>query len=194
MKRLALIPFAIALFAALFPSGALAKGASEARIEGPRLDDAITLSSSRELGEIAQASGFYVSVSRHVPDPALSRRPQEELGPRYTITYRMPGPYGEVDNIQQDVYPYAERRPVTYLPAGQRLFRGRETVGGWYVARTNLKDILVGVGLPRTASTGPDGSALQWTVVGALAALAALAAGVLGGRVFRRRPGTATAT
>ena len=44
MKRLVLVPVAVALVAALIPAAALAKGASEAEIVGPGLDTRSPLS------------------------------------------------------------------------------------------------------------------------------------------------------
>ena len=50
-------------------------------------------------------------------------------GPRYTITYTMPGP--RTSELRQDVYPYAKPNPVTDTAPGQRYFGSQRTVGGW---------------------------------------------------------------
>ena len=47
-----------------------------------------------QLMQIAEDAGFFPSVFVTTPNPMLSERPQGELGPRYTITYAMPGPSG----------------------------------------------------------------------------------------------------
>jgi len=121
----------------------------------------------------------------------LSTRPQGALGPRYTITYAMPGPSG-VDELRQDLYPYAKPSPVTYLEPGQGFFGTERTVGGWYVASATLKDELVAAGLPETPTIDGGGYEVPWTAVGALAAAVA-ALVVVGVAVLRSRRGPATA-
>ncbi len=122
----------------------------------------------------------------------LRMRPQGALGPRYVITYAMPGPSG-VDELRQDLYPYAEPSPVTYMAPGQSFFGTGKTVGGWYVASTTLKDDLVALGLPKTAPVRGGGSEIPWTALGVVVA-AVTALLVLGLAVLRsRRPGPATA-
>jgi len=198
MKRLALIPFAITLLALLLPGAGLAKGASEAEITGPGLDDPISLAGEgqpggKQLMQIAEAAGFFAATFGQIPDPMLDRKPAGNLGPRYQITYVMPGPNNELDDIRQDLYPYANPAPVSYTPPGQPFFGTERTRGGWYVASTSyVKDALVEAGLPQNAPSGGDGSPFPWTVVGALVALAGVL--VLAGAaavVIRRRPQTA---
>jgi hypothetical protein len=67
MKRLGVVPFAIALLAALVPTAALAKGASEAEITGPGLEHPISLagegqSGGEQLMQIAEAAGFFAAT------------------------------------------------------------------------------------------------------------------------------------
>jgi hypothetical protein len=200
MKRVALCTFVLALSAALVPAAALAKGASEAEIAGPGLERPVQLGSSGELGSeellggIAEAAGFFAAVFGQTPDPLVTRQPRGNLGPRYTITYVMPGPNNEQDELVQEVYPYAKPHPVTYTKPGQRFWTTERTRGGWYVAsHSHLEDQLVGVGLPATAPTGGDGGA-PWIVAGSLAVLGALAGLIVRAvRGARRRPGAATA-
>jgi hypothetical protein len=198
MKRLVLAAAAGALAALLLPMVALAKGASEATITGPGLGDGITLAGEGDpngtaLMQIAESAGFFPSVFVTTPSPMLAKRPAGELGPRYRITYLMPGPEGVVDELEQDVYPYATPNAVSYTKPGQTYFGGEKTVGGWYVGDWTLKDRLVAVGLPETPPAG-DGSDFPWTIaallVGAAAAIVVAAFATL--RV-RRRPGPATA-
>lgn len=198
MKRLVLFSAAVALLAALVTTSAFAKGASEAKIAGPGVGSGITLAGEGQVGgeqlmQLAEAAGFFPAVFVTSPNPMLTVRPQGKLGPRYTITYTMPGPSG-VDELRQDLYPYAEPSPVAYMEPGQRFFGTEETVGGWYVASTTLKDDLVAVGLPKTPPVTGGGSEIPWTAVGAVAAIVA-ALLVLGVAVLRsrRRPGPATA-
>jgi hypothetical protein len=196
MKHLLLFSTAAALAAALVATAALAKGASQAKITGPALGNGITLAGEGQVGgaqlmELAETAGFFPAVFVTDPNPMLSTRPQGALGPRYTITYAMPGP-GGVDELRQDLYPYAKPSPVTYLEPGQRFFGTEKTVGGWYVASATLKDELVAAGLPETPTINGGGHEVPWTAVGALAAAVA-ALVVVGVAVLRsrRRPATA---
>ena len=125
----------------------------------------------------------------------VDERPAGDLGPKFTATYIMPGPNNEVDHVVQEVYPYAEPHPVTYVAPGQPFFGTQRTHGGWYVSTTALKDNLVAAGLPRTPPEDGDGSGFPWTLVSALAALgAALAIGALAAVRIRRGRQTRTVT
>ena len=198
MKRLVLLSAAVALASALVAASALAKGASEATITGPRLGNGITLAGEGQVGgaqlmQLAEDAGFFPAVFLRSPDPMLSARPKGDLGPRYTITYTMPGPSG-VDELRQDLYPYARPSPVSYMEPGQRFFGTEETVGGWYVATSALKDDLVAAGLPKTSPVNGGGLEVPWRIAGAVtAAVAALAVAGVAVLRLRRRPGPAAA-
>jgi hypothetical protein len=202
MKRFVLAALAVALIAVLFPAASLAKGASAAEITGPGLDDPISLAGEGQPGgeslmQIAEAAGFFPAVFSQSPDPMLDDRPAGTLGPKYRITYVMPGPNNEQDEIVQDIYPYAEPTPVTYTKPGQRFWTTERTRGGWFVAATEfVKNELIAAGLPRTAPSAGDGDGggFPVTLLGLGIALAAgLALVVLAAVRIRRRPGTATA-
>ena len=199
MKRFVLVPLAIALVAASVPAAALAKGASEAEITGPGLDEPITLAGEGQTGgeqlmRIAEALGFFPAVFSQIPDPMLDTRPAGALGPKYRVTYVMPGPNNEVDELVQDVYPYAEPNPVSYTKPGQRFWTTERTRGGWFVAATQLaRDELVTVGLPRSAPGTGDGDGFPAVLVGFGVAMAAMFGLVVLAIRARRRPGPATA-
>lgn len=200
MKRLVTIATAITVLAAVVATSALAKGASEAMITGPGLGDGISLAGEGfgggdRLAQLAEETGFYPAVFVTSPNPMLSPRPAGELGPRYIITYEMPGPTGS-SRLRQDVYPYAKPSPLTYVEPGQRYFATEKTVGGWYVASPTLKQNLVAIGLPESSPAGGDGPAFPWTVIEvATAALVAAAAALGAVLVARRRwPGGRHAT
>jgi hypothetical protein len=199
MKKVALIPLAIVLLSGLLPTMALGKGASQAEIIGPGLADPIFLAGEGQAGgerlmRIAEAAGFFAATFGQSPNPMLDRRPTGSLGPRYRITYVMPGPNNELDEIRQDLYPYAQPTPVSYTPPKQPFFGTEQTRGGWYVASTSfLKDALVQAGLPQDAPTGGNGSTFPWMVVGPLAALGGmLLLGAVAVVVIRRRPQAVT--
>jgi hypothetical protein len=198
MKRLVLVAATGALAALLLPAAALAKGATEATITGPGLGDGITLAGEGDpngaaLMRLAESAGFFPSVFVTAPNPMLSTRPTGRLGPRYRITWVMPGPDGGVDKLQQDLYPYATPSALSYMKPGQTYFGGERTVGGWYVGDWTLKNRLVAAGLPETPPSG-GGSDFPWTIVAVLAGIAAMLSAVAFGAVrVRRRPGPATA-
>jgi hypothetical protein len=63
----------------------------------------------------------------------------------------VPGPDSTVDTIRQDLYPYAQGSPVTYMNPNQLFFGREHTRGGWYRASPALKTLLVRAGLPAQA-------------------------------------------
>lgn len=197
MNRLIAISFTLAALCLVGPTAAFGKGASEATIVGPGLDRPITLAGEGQAGGevlmgIAEAAGFFPAVFSQTPDPMLDERPAGELGPRYTITYVMPGPNNELDDLVQSFYPYASPSPVSFVEPGQRFWTTEQTRGGWYVASSSLKDQLVAAGLPREAPTGSPPADSQWKVVGPAAVLVLVAAlGGLAAFLMRRRPQTA---
>ena len=85
MKRILIISFLTAAVAALLPAVALGKGASEATIVGPGLDDPITLAGEDQPGgealmQIAESAGFFPAVFTQSPDPMLDERRQARSG------------------------------------------------------------------------------------------------------------------
>ena len=173
MRRLPLT--ALALLAAVLVPSALAKEPTAALINGPGLSDPISIgwntpggaaaatipnygdrSAEAKVLLLAESSGFFPGVFPRAPDPMLEAKPAGDLGPRYTIVYGLPGPGGG-SRIVQDVYPYAQPAPVTYMRPGQVFWDGQHTRGGWFVADVVLKTSLVHVGLPETAPGGGGG-------------------------------------
>ena len=185
-----LITFAVAL---LLASGAHAKGASEATIEGPGLDGRVVIPGDGEggdtpLGTIAQLAGFFPEVFGQTPDATSDTSPATSLGPRYVVRYVMPGPNGQSAVVTQDVYPYAKPAPVTYMKPLQYVWLGQQTVGGWYLTTSELKIALEGIGLPADAPVAGGGSSgSPWTLVLEIAAGVLLAAAAVGAAVTVRR-------
>jgi hypothetical protein len=173
----------VAVAALVATAAAAAKGPAAASLSGPGLHRAIVFTGNGEsggsaLGDLTQEAGFFPAVFGQSPDPMLPRRPRGDLGPRYTIVYSVPGPDGTDDTIRQDVYPYAQDGPVTYMAPGQEVFGGQRTRGGWYAASGTLKTRLVESGLPesppRTAGEGPALGGAWLLVLAALAGAALL--------------------
>jgi hypothetical protein len=173
MKRVILL---LALAALTAPTTALGKGPSAATMDGPGTGGGITFNGDGEsggtrLGDLTQQSGLFPALFGQEPDPMLASRPKGDLGPKYTVTYTVPGPNNEVFTVRQDVYPYAKPSPVTYVEPGQKIF-DTETRGGWFQAGPELKQTLVSAGLPASASAADssDGWSVPSFVVGLLAA------------------------
>jgi hypothetical protein len=150
--------FLVALTAAgalLIPAGALAKGPTLATITGPGLDTPLQLSGYGEngegpLGALTMEGAFFPQAFGQSPDPTFKAQPKRDLGPRYLVTYTVPGPTAG-DKLLQDLYPYAVGGVVTYMKAGQVFWGDQRTHGGWYRAQPGLKAALVAAGLPKTA-------------------------------------------
>jgi hypothetical protein len=197
MRRLSLLALAVAALTVV--GAASGKGPIAATIDGPGTGGGITLGGSGEpgsgapLGNFADHAGFFPAVFSQTPDPMLESSPSSDLGPRYTVTYDVPGPNGREDRLVQDLYPYATGGPVTFTKPGQSFFGRERTRGGWFQAPPALMDTLVEVGLPATAATGSeagDGSTFSDVWFPAVLAFALVLA-ALATLLIRRRPRTA---
>ena len=120
MKRLIVVP--IAALALLAPGSAAAKGPAEAKITGPGLNAALTIKgmgegdASTDLGLLVQDAGFFPQVFGQTPSPLLANRPTQ-LGPRYLVTYTVPG--SSTSTLEQELSkaePTRDRRPAPRLP------------------------------------------------------------------------------
>ncbi len=179
MKRLLFLLVAAGLLA----PAALAKGPSEATITGPGLGKTLSFKVMGDSANLTQYAGFFPSAFGQSPDPMLKGRPDGKLGPKYTIRYLVPGPYGERFRLTQELYPYAKGGALTYMKPGQRIYQTR-TRGGWYPAGTALKELLVSAGLPRTAPRSSGSNLAMLLGIGAPGAALFAGAAVL---VARRR-------
>jgi len=182
MRRFLLLATAGALTALVATSPAAAKGPSTASLTGPGLDHALPVKGEGEagpgtpLGSLVQLGGFFPQVFLEAPDPTTRTRPTGNLGPRYRIEYRVPGPNGDGNKLVQDVYPYA-KTPVTYMSPNQRFWSVDRTHGGWFVAGPGLKAALIAAGLPESPPPAASGGSFPWSwmVAGAIAVVALLA-------------------
>jgi hypothetical protein len=196
--RRALLTLAIA--ALVLPAAALGKGPSAATVDGPGAGgggisfggDGGTPGGDA-LGALAEQSGLYPAVFAQEPDPILTKRPKGDLGPKYTITWTVPGPNSETWKLHQDVYPYATPAPVTYMEPGQPVYADK-THGGWFQAGPELKQTLVAAGLPSSATGASSGSSdFPTALVSLLTAflLFAMATALIIHRRTRTRPAAA---
>ena len=136
------------------PAAAAGKGPESASLSGPGLDRALPVGGDGEmgpgtpLGALVNFGGFFAQMYGQTPDPLVKVRPSGNLGPGYRVTYLVPGPNGVRSRVVQDVYTYAEPRPVTYMQPGQRFWGTERTLGGWFRAPATLRRTLVQAGLP----------------------------------------------
>jgi hypothetical protein len=175
MRRLLLFVTAGTIAALAVIAPAAAKGPTTAALTGPGLDHPIPVRGEGEigtdtpLGSLVQLGGFFPQMFVEAPDPTTRARPAADLGPRYRVMYRVPGPNG-ISTVVQDVYPYA-KTPVTYMSSGQRFWGDQRTHGGWVVTGAGLKATLVGAGLPESPPASDGSFPWAWTGAGALAAV-----------------------
>jgi len=161
MTRRPLLLVLALLGALLLPGIATAKGPSDASITGPGLSSPLTISGGGEsgstpLGRLADWGGFFIQAFGQSPNPLLPARPAVSLGPRYDVTYVVPGP--STDELRQQLYPYAAGGVYTYMEPNQKFWGDQSTRGGWYRANSGLRSVLVKAGLPRKSPTAQRSS------------------------------------
>jgi hypothetical protein len=177
MRKLIVLATLGTLAALAGTAPASAKGPSAASLTGPGLNHAIRISgygeggSGTPLGALVQFGGFFPQVFGQSPDPPTRKQPTADLGPRYRVVYRVPGP-SSGSTIVQNVYPYAKPSPVTHMRAGQRFWGDMHTKGGWVVAEAGLKAALVKAGLPKSAPRVAGAGSFPWAWTSAGAAFA----------------------
>jgi len=188
MKRLIIVP--IAALALLAPGSAAAKGPSEAKITGPGLSSAVTIKgvgegdTSTDLGLLVQDAGFFAQAFGQSPSPLLQAQPTQ-LGPRYTVTYTVPGP--STSTLEQELYPYAAGGPASYMRRGQKFWDTQSTVGGWYRGTQRLKSMLIKSGLPKSPVAMRGRGAMSRSKTIAIGASAGIVFGAAALALFRRR-------
>jgi hypothetical protein len=137
----------------LFPAAATAKGPSAASVSGPGLRHAVNIEGYGEggndtaLGILVNDGGFFSQAFGGTPS-ATTPRPAGGLGPRYDVTYTVPGGPNGDSTLHQDLYPYAAKGAVTYMAPAQKFWGTQSTPGGWYQGTAALRRTLVKAGLP----------------------------------------------
>lgn len=156
IRRICGVAAVAGLAVLMMASPAAAKGADQATITGPGISTPIVVGgngepdSSEGLGRLADASGLFVAMFGPESSGAMalaSTAPAGPLGPRYELTYRVPGANPKPDVLKQDAYPLAAGGPATFTPAGQPVL-GTTTTGGWYRAPDTLRSLLTSLGVP----------------------------------------------
>jgi len=154
MRRYLVGVAAVAAALAL-PAAAAAKGPSSASITGPGLDRQLAITGNGELGSgtplgtLVDFGGFMAQMYGQTPTATVTVRPTTSvLGPRYRITYVVPGPNATRSRVVQLVYPFAKPVALTYMKPGQTYWGTRKTVGGWFRSSPALARALVQAGVP----------------------------------------------
>jgi hypothetical protein len=160
---------ALAVIAAV-ATPAFAKGATQASITGPGLARPVTVSAQGEalpgqgdtLSRLAEQTGLFTVLfgpGSGMPDePSPLRTPPAaaSLGPKYTVTYTVPGvtpePGQANGQIRQYLYPRAAGGPVIYTPPGQQGFGQPLQATGWLRSTPQLTATLTRLGVPAGAS------------------------------------------
>ena len=193
MRRLLVLATLGTLATLAVTAPASGKGPSTASLTGPGLGHALRIAGYGEggtgtpLGSLVQLGGFFPQVFGQSPGPTTRTRPPGDLGPRYRVVYRVPGPT-RASTLVQYIYPYANPSPVTHMRAGQRFWGDMRTKGGWVVSEAGLKAALVKAGLPNLPPASGGGSfPWAWTAVGTAAVVLLLALALRRGGLTRLR-------
>ena len=153
---------------------ALAKGATQASITGPGLTRPITISAQGmsealpgggdALSSLAEQTGLFIVLfgsgtgTPDEPSPLRTLPAAAALGPKYTVSYTVPGvtpgPGQANGQIRQVLYPRGAGGPVIYTPPGQHGFGQSLQATGWFRGTPRLTATLTRLGVPAGAS-GP---------------------------------------
>jgi hypothetical protein len=165
MRARTLFAVAVGALILVVASPAVAKvGIAEARISGPGLGKGgLRISAPATEGMwdsgIDVAGGLDDARADSVGELGLTAA---ELGPRYVVIYRLAAGVKAAESVRQDLYPYANGGPVTYVPPGQHVAEGRPWGGamttGWYQGSMELFAYLVEHGLPESSPVVADES------------------------------------
>lgn len=148
MKTRILLATSLGALLTLVPGTADAKGAQDATVTGPGLEQPLRLGTQAAASELAQKAGLYEGLFGSTTVTLATSAPAGDLGPRYVAEYRLAaGPDGSVE-VRQELYPFADGGAVTYTPPGQRPFESKPSAGGWFRSGAALTDLLVAAGVP----------------------------------------------
>lgn len=174
IRRICVVAAVAALAVLMGAAPAAAKGADQATITGPGISTPIVVGgdgepgSSEGLGRLGDASGLFVAMFGPDSSGAMAlstTAPPGPLGPKYELTYRVPGGNPKPDTLRQDAYPMAAGGPVTFTAAGQPVL-GTKTTGGWYHAPDTFRPLLTSLGVPGLTVSATAPSRAQPTAAG----------------------------
>ena len=202
---------------------AFAKGATRASITGQGLARPVTVSAQGEalpgqgdpLSTLAGQTGLFTvlfgagSGTPDEPSPLRTPPAAASLGPKYTVTYTVPGVTaepGQADGqIRQYLYPRAAGGAVIYTPPGQQGFGQPLQATGWLRGTPQLTATLTHFGLragslpsaagfaasvPAAVPASGDTTAPAWLIATIVSAVAIAIAGTALRLRRRSRPAT----
>lgn len=176
--RIAVSVAAVAAVVLGLAAPASAKGADQATITGPGLSEPIVISgngepgSGEQLGQFCDGSGLFTFMfgGDNGSGQRLGAPPAGDLGPKYSIAYRVPDGSLNGATFRQDLYPSAPNGPVTFTPDGQEVF-GNETNSGWFQPAASFGSLLTAIGIPGVTAAGDPVSPASSTAPAAQAAV-----------------------
>jgi hypothetical protein len=160
-----------------------------------------TEGASGDLSTLVKLAGLFPAAFGQTPDPMLASAPDERLGPKLSITWRVPDGDPTPSTVRQELYLYAEGGPLTYTVPGQTFLGSERTRGGWFRTPAALRSRWAVFGLPaRTAleaaarptaalSTGRSGSGSggPWPLIAVITAAVLCGVALTTFRVTSRR-------
>ena len=159
-RILVLLTLVVVGVVGMFGGTAHAKGPSDAEITGAGITTPIAVPPDVFSANLIEETGFFAAAFGQEPNPMLATAPRGELGPRFTIAWSLPWSDGgptQVDQVEQDLYPYADGGPVVYTAPGQTFYMSEHTRGGWFRAPDHARDAAADARDPRRSrpSTRP---------------------------------------
>jgi hypothetical protein len=181
--------FLAVIFALLIiPAVAHAKGPDQATIDGTGMTAPVSITgtegASGDLSTLVELAGLFPAAMGQTPDPMLATAPDELLGPKLSITWRIPDGDPSPGTVRQDLYLYAKGGPLTYTAPGQPFLGSERTRGGWFRTPGALRSRWAVFELPAATTleaaarptaalpTRPSGSAGRpsWPLIAVIAA------------------------
>jgi len=141
-----------------FGGTAQAKGPTGAEITGEGITNPIAVTRDFFSANLVEETGLYAAVFGQEPNSMLAVAPGGDLGPRFTIAWSLPwsdGGPSTFDQIDQDVYLYADGGPVVYTAPGQTFYGSERTLGGWFRAPATLVARMQTLGVPQLDAIAP---------------------------------------
>jgi len=159
--RMAVVLAAVAAVVLGLAAPASAKGADQATITGPGLSKPIVINgngepgSGEQLGQLSDGSGLFTFMfgGDNGSGQRLGAVPAGDLGPKYSIAYRVPDGSLNGSTFRQDLYPSAPNGPVTFTPDGQEVF-GNKAGTGWFQPAAGFGSLLTSIGVPGVTAAG----------------------------------------
>jgi hypothetical protein len=145
IRRIALASVVAVLAPLTLAAPAQAKGPVSAVVSGPGIDTTRLTFDSDETELAALLDIAYPWIDGR--GVWRAERPAGELGPMYSVAYRMPAKMGphRKEVVRQMIYPFADGGAVVYTARGQTMF-GAPLQHGWKTASAQLTAVMQDLG------------------------------------------------